>query len=102
MAGARPVERPAALAAELARWSTGPAGVEELGVWTGSGARPKELGCTWPAGEDELARDGASREGGRDGSAQPRSVADSLQRRGEARGGGWGWPVLDRLSARLL
>ena len=56
MDGAQPVERLAALAVELARRSAGPAGEEELGVWTGLGARPEELGCARPTGEVELAR----------------------------------------------
>ena len=56
MAGAQPAERQAALAAELVRRSAGPAGEEELGVWTDSGARPEELGCARPTGEAELAR----------------------------------------------
>ena len=33
-------------------------------MWTGSGARPEELGCGRPAGEDELVRSGASRGAG--------------------------------------
>ena len=39
----------------LNRQSTGLAGEEELGVWSGLGARPEELGCARPTGEVELA-----------------------------------------------
>ena len=84
MAGARPVERPAALAAELMRQRAGPTGEEELGVWTGSRARPEELECAWPAGEDELPRGGASHGAG--------EVADGWVE------GRWAWRRTDGLA----
>ena len=60
-------------------------------MWTGSGARPEDLECAWPAGEDELARGGASRGAGEvaDGWAEGRWAwrrTDGLA--GAGRGGG--------------